>query len=130
MIYLCLLINFWIGDSIAHGYRVYRSEEGITRIGNPPSKILKEIKGINSLKGKNVYLSTGYANLPDTTTIKIQIKELKKRSPNRIYILGLAKKNKIGNNFLRDLSSKNGCIFIGPFTPSLDGIHPKSYKVF
>lgn len=67
---------FFIGDSIAHGYRTSNSGQGITKGGMNTTWIRGQLdsllaKNPNALKGKTVVLSSGYSNEVHKPTVSL-----------------------------------------------------------
>lgn len=134
MILLLLFLNlnnFWIGDSIAHGYRQALKENGDTKVGRTPAEIVKVIKNKKDLiKNKTIYLSSGYANCRDVKNIELEIKLLKEYGCSDIFVLGLSETNVSGNKVLKNICESEKIHYIGTFQSGKDGVHPKSYKKY
>lgn len=129
--------NYFIGDSIAHYYKLSYSGAGVTRIGASPSDIINMITQ-SDVEGKNVFLSTGFSNSPYKNmenVITNQISGLQLKNPASINVFGVSKTypSKKGmlsgdemNNILSNICNTAGVTFLGGFDAAKDNIHPKS----
>lgn len=123
--------NCYIGDSIAHGYRINSKGTGITKVGANPKLVYSFIQR-QPCTDKTIYLSSGISNNPsDFNTVEKQLQSLKNHN---VKLLGTSVSfPKHGNNLNIKLSSicskYSNCTFIGGFTPSKDRVHPRSYKL-
>lgn len=133
LILLCLLLPFslfaktvYIGDSIAHGYRMFNHAEGITKVGASPKEVEKMLK--QNPPGDKVVLSTGASNnCSDIKTIKANI-ALAGFLYKNVDLLSAPYCGIELNDKLKQVC-KNNCTFI-PVTPGKDGIHPDNYRKY
>lgn len=130
---------FFIGDSIAHGYR--GKGQGITKMGMNPSWVLGQVnhllkKNPNALAGKTVVLSSGLSNNhQDLASVEQQLKTLKGAGAN-VMLLGVANQFSVNggngrsmNAGLADLAGRYGVAFNGGFNAGRDNVHPASYSL-
>lgn len=130
----------YFGDSIADGYKNENKGEGVTKVGDNPATIYKNLENYvssnpNGLKGKVVILSTGLSNnTADYDNIRKQMELLKKEGAI-VQVLGVsntykgsAEDGKAMNKKLGEMSAEYGFKFGGGFEPSSDNVHPAGYK--
>lgn len=126
--------EYFVGDSIAHGFR--GKGQGNTREGASSKEVLEKVRAIdeNTLKSKEIVLSTGYSNSPtDTGSIEKQLEYLKSKGA-KVKVIGVSNnykgdetKAKQMNDNLKALSDKYGATFTGGFKASKDTVHPERY---
>lgn len=126
--------RFYLGDSIAHGYKSSDKGNGITKVGATPAQILDNIKkNPNQFKGQTVYLSSGLSNNPnDIASVEAQLQALSSEGAN-VKLIGVSNSfkgsTKMGtqmNGQLQGLAQKYNVEFLGGFTPADKAkVHPK-----
>lgn len=119
----------FIGDSIAHGYKISVDGVGLTKVGANPNKVLDFLKVHR--KCDKYILSSGISN--DPTKINVVRDQLEYLKGSDVLLLGTSTKfPRYGNSLnikLREVCSRfSGCDFNGGFVPSKDLVHPKNYK--
>jgi hypothetical protein len=115
--------TIYVGDSIAHGYKIHNGGSGITRVGAPPKVVSEFI--YRAPRGEAVILSTGASNdCTDTQTIVRNINSAVEKY-GRVYLLNAPY---CGSVVARLLTSecKGTCKLIRIKTGP-DGIHPARY---
>ena len=121
---------YYIGDSIAEGYKNAAKANGDTQVGRSPAAVLDAINKGPDLTGQKVVLSTGLSNNPnDLNSVGLQFAALKNKgvNPSDIQVLGVGSKFNNYNPVLGGIAQQNGAQFGGGFEAGADGVHPKSY---
>lgn len=114
----------FVGDSIAHGFKIASNAKGTTKVGATPKEVHKYLE--NSY-GESLVLSTGASNnCKDVSTIKDNVK-LGLKNFKKVTVLSAPYCSDSVNNAIRNLCTTN-CKYI-VLTPGKDGIHPKYYKI-
>lgn len=130
---------FFVGDSIADGFRKNNGGSGMTKVGANPKTVMTflqatVLKNPSAYKSRTVYLSTGMSNdFSQTATIAQQMSELQSAGI-KAHVFGVSntypKKNPTEmNNFLQQLCHKHGMKFLGGFNAGSDNIHPANYSL-
>lgn len=120
--------TIFIGDSIAHGYKIYNKGTGTTKIGANPKKVLSFIHLANYSNVDKVILSSGISNqCNDISTVKKQLNYL---NLNRVKVILLSNNNCYGatSNLKAICLKYSNCKF--EYIPNgKDGVHPNQYKI-
>lgn len=121
----------FVGDSIAHGYKVANNALGVTRIGANTNTVYGFVKR-SSVVCSSVILSSGISNSPTNfNAVEKQLQFLKHENIP-VVLLGTSKNfphhgNKL-NIKLNSLCSKyKNCRFNGGFISARDRVHPRVY---
>lgn len=143
--------DFYIGDSIAHGYggrsgmELVSDDKGVTKPGARTDDVLGFIHSAkDKIRGKTVYLSSGATNdggPPNFTNIEKQLKTLKEYGAKSIMLGGTVnstekaaqgdyaawasgwKPEEYGKK-LKEIAKTHGVGFQGTYAPGPDGLHP------
>ena len=128
---------YYIGDSIAEGFRTAARGAGNTQVGRSPRAVYDAIleTPADQLQGKAVVLSTGLSNAHSEADIGIvekQIAALKSLGvqAHDILILGVGDRADFDglNDRLTGIARGAGATFTGPlYNLSPDHVHPRSY---
>lgn len=119
----------FIGDSIAHGYKLASHGAGKTKVGASPSLVFRFLKSSNIKQYDRIVLSTGISNgCHDIKTINDEFDyiELHRKRKSQVIILG-NKNCKNGSSYLKRKVNLYGYDYI-PVVATKDGIHPKTYN--
>lgn len=107
----------YVGDSIAHGYRLATRGVGITEVGASPREVFRMLQ--RSKGSDTVVLSTGASNdCNDITGVKRNI-EFAQHKYHSVYILDAPKCGGLIKTWVHPIT----------FTPGPDGVHPRRYRV-
>lgn len=118
----------YVGDSIAHSYRLSSGGLGKTRVGSNPKQVLGYLQ--SSVGCDKFILSSRISNNPvDFDNVSKQLYLIKDRP---VKLLGTSVNfPKYGNSLNSKLSFMCGkypnCTFNGGFIPSKDRVHPTEY---
>lgn len=130
--------KFFVGDSIADGFKRYHGNKGYTKVGADPKTVLfylknSVLKSPSTYRTKDVYVSTGLSNnVSDLETIANQLRELKLVGV-KVFVFGISTTfphdNPIKlNALLQNLCKTYGHTFLGGFKAGKDNIHPASWS--
>lgn len=129
---------YFIGDSIAHGYKEANGGEGWTKVGINPKTVLlyltnSILKTPSTYRSRKIYLSTGLSN--DTSAVVDVAEQLRrlKVAGVKVSVFGISNQYPSGNPAklnatLAHLCKTYGHTFLGGFEPGKDKIHPANYK--
>jgi len=143
--------DFYIGDSIAHGYggrsgmELVSDDRGVTKPGARTDDVLGFIHSAkDQIRGKTIYLSSGATNdggPPNFNNVEKQLKTLKEYGAKSIMLGGTVnstdkaaqgdyaawasgwKAEEYGNK-LKEIAKAHGVGFQGTYAPGPDGLHP------
>lgn len=120
----------FVGDSIAHGYKLYNNGKGITKVGANPYTVYGFVKNVKLDRSDTVVLSSGISN--NCLMDKYVDRQLTYLDSKYVNIILLGNNNCAGASMkLRSSCNKyKRCTFQG-IPPGPDGVHPFTYsKVF
>lgn len=129
---------YFVGDSIAHGYKEANGGEGWTKEGISPKTVLMYLtnsilKTPSLYRTRKVYLSTGFMNDTSATAdVAEQLRRLKVAGV-KVNVFGISNQYPSGNPvrlnaILANLCKTYGHTFLGGFESGKDKIHPANYK--
>jgi hypothetical protein len=125
----------FVGDSIARGLSGNPgrgSNADLQQWGRSSSDVLSVIRANkDSLKNKNVILSSGILNSPsDERSVSSQLQHLKDIGAG-VKLVGAPTNNRrysYLNDKLRSIASRYNTTFLGGYSAGSDGLHPNSYS--
>lgn len=121
--------SFYVGDSIAEGYKIANMGNGITKIGASPDKVLNFLNNTPT-KQDSLVLSTGASN--DCSNIN-QIQEnirIASSKTKQLLVLSAPYCGEEVNKSIKDTCYSLASCQVGEVKAGADGIHPKTYERF